>query len=467
MKKPAGTTDPTPIQKGSTFDLERIPAAAITATLFVFVLGIYWASPVVTVTDSLWTLYVSASILQEGDANLDEYVNLIDLEDDLRVRSSKGHIYSNYPVATALISAPVLWAADQYYSVRNSGDFFIYLKKHKPDDFTGRLEKFIGSLYAALSTVPIFLIGSYYLRRRQALLLTLLFAFSTSMWSTASRALWQHGPSVLFLSIALYLTLLAQEREPLIQYVGFFIAVAYVIRPNNSLSVLFTSLYVLVNHRSYFGRYLVNAAVVATPFVANNLLVYDAILPPYFLQLFGRFGSLRGFPEALAGTMISPGRGLFIFTPIFLFSIHGMFLLFKQGSLTVHSVQLYLLAIILGHWLIISSFADWDGSWSIGPRYFTDTTPYLTFFLIPVLQHRERIFSRRVWKSAFLSAAILSTLIHFRCATSIYPFLWNNYPVTYPDGATYRDWDWSDLQFLRGFCPEDPEKGQAPACWIK
>jgi len=456
------------VEKISSFNLEKIPTSGIVALLFVFILGVYWASPVVTVTDSLWNLYVAASIIQEKNTNLDEYKHHIDLEDDVRVISSKGHIYSNYPIATPIISAPFVWAADHYFSYRNSEDFFTYLRKHKPDVVTGRLEKNIASVIAALSAIPIYLIGySVSLNRKQAIILTLLFAFATSMWSTASRAMWQHGPSVLFLSIALLLTVLAQKDEKIISYAGFFIATAYVIRPNNSLSVILTSLYVLINHRKYFVHYLLTAGIVAIPFIVSNWITYEAILPPYFFQLFNKLAATpAGFFEAFAGTMISPARGLFIFTPLYLFAIYGIYIEFKNGSFTLYDLQTYLLAIIIGHWLVVSSFADWDGSWSIGPRYFVDITPYLFFFIIPVFRDYQRIFSNKTLKYAFVSLAVASTLIQFRCATSIYPFLWNSYPVTYPDGATYRDWDWSDLQFLRGLCSDDAEKGQAPGCWF-
>ncbi len=440
---------------------------SITAILFLFILGIYWLSPVVTVTDSLWSLYVSASILQEGNTDLDEYEHLIDVEDDIRIVPANGHLYYYYPIAVSFLATPFVWTANQFYSLRNSTDLYTYLAEHKPDDFTGRLEKFIASILSALGIIPIYLLASHYLSRKHAVVLALIFALSTSMWSTASRALWQHGPSVLFLSCALYLMVLAQKKEGAIQYAGFFIAISYVIRPNNSLAVIFTSLYVLINHKKYFIRYLIGAGLVAVPFIIFNWTLYGALLPPYSFQLFEKPTTAQRFLEALAGTMISPARGLFVFTPVFIFSIYGIILSAKNGAFTFRATESYILAIIIGHWLIISLFADWDGGWSIGPRYFTDIIPYMIFFMIPVFQRSGEIFSRNGWKITFMTLVVISTLIHFRCSTSIYPFLWNGYPITYPDGATYRDWDWTDLQFLRGFCASDLEKGQAPACWLE
>jgi hypothetical protein len=448
-------------------NLDAVSTPKILAFLTLLIFGVYVISPVVTVTDSLWSIYVSASLLREGNINLDEYEHLIDLEDDIRIVTSKGHLYTSYPAATPILAVPFVWAANGFFALRNTTDLYTYLSQHKPDALTGRIEKVAASAIAALSAIPIFLLALLSLDRKRAVLLTLLFAFSTSLWSTASRALWQHGPSVLFLSIALYLTVLAREKETAIQYVGFFVAIAYIIRPNNSLTVIFTSLYVFINHKKYFIRYLLCAGVVAIPFILSNWVLYGAILPRYSLQLFDKPTTPARFFEALAGTLISPARGLFIFTPLFLFSIYGMVLTARAGRLSRADLEPYLLAIILGHWLVISSFYDWDGSWSVGPRYLTDIIPYLVFFLIPVFRENKILPAGRLIQYGLVFTILVSTLIHYRCSTSIYPFLWNSFPVTHPDGATYRDWDWGDLQFLRGLCPEDPAKGQAPACWVK
>lgn len=51
-----------------------------------------------------------------------------------------------------------------------------------------------------------------FLNTRYSLLTVFIFAFCTSAWSTGSRALWQHGPSMLMLSAALYLILSAREK---------------------------------------------------------------------------------------------------------------------------------------------------------------------------------------------------------------------------------------------------------------
>lgn len=131
--------------------------------------------------------------------------------------------------------------------------------------------------------------------------------------------------------------------------------------------------------------------------------------------------------------------------------------------MALNNIEPYLTAILVTHWVAISSFDNWYGGWSLGPRFFTDMTPYLAWFLVPVFE-ASRLWSSRWWKIVFGTALILSTLIHFRYVTSIYPFMWNGKPTAIVQ-APERVWDLSDLQVLRGTCTDKLE-GKAPGCWF-
>ncbi len=443
--------------------LEKSPQYLILIAIFLCTYIIHAFSPVTPSTDSAWTLHLAASILREGNINLDEYRNLIDLKLDYRLRVFNGHFYSYYPIATPLLVAPVVWFINEIYPLFYQTDFYTYLARHAPDARTAKIEKLIASGIVALSAVLTYLIVRQYLGTIQSLFLTFIFAFSTSMWSTASRALWQHGPSVLFLSLALYLLIMAKEKATYIPLIGLLLGYAYLIRPTNSLEVAFFGLYILINLRKYFLLYLLGIAVVLIPYIIINLITYQNMFPPYSYQLFERLSTLNGFGEALAGTLISPARGLFIFSSVLLFSICGAFLKIKHGQISIFNIDLYVIGILLSHWVITSLFEDWGGAWSIGPRYFVDVLPFLIFLLIPVFQFN--LLARPVWKYVFIITVLVSTFIQFHSSTSIYPFMWNGKPQALVD-APERKWDWSDLQFLRGFCKNNPLEGKAPACWL-
>jgi hypothetical protein len=227
--------------------------------------------------------------------------------------------------------------------------------------------------------------------------------------------------------------------------------------------VAFFGLYILINHRKYVWHFGAGVLAILVPFIAYNWFLYGNIFPPYSYQLFDRLATARIFAEGLAGTLISPARGLFIFSPVFLFSIYVFILLIRQKRVSIHSLEPYLAGIILSHWIVVSSFEDWGGAWSIGPRYFVEITPFLVYFLIPLLQ--GGLLTGPVWKYTFMTAVLVSLLIQFQCSTSIYPWMWNGKPIALVD-APERKWDWGDLQFLRGLCKNDPLEGRAPACWF-
>jgi hypothetical protein len=417
-----------------------------------------------TSTDSAWTIHLAASILREGNINLDEYRSLMDLRLDYRLREIQGQVYSYYPIATPALVAPIVWIANGVYGLQHSTDFYTYLALHAPDDRTARLEKSAAAGFVALAAAVMYLVARQRLSIVASCAVALTFAFATSMWSTASRALWQHGPSALFLAIALCLLVTVADKPPGIFFSGLVLGCAYLIRPTNSLSLAMIGLYFLVNQRRYVWVFVAGALVILIPFGVQNWLTYGNPLPPYSYQLLERLGTPASVAEALAGTLVSPNRGLFVFTPLFVFSIGGAYLSLRQDGRALTTIHPYLVGIFMSHWITTALFEDWGGAWSIGPRYFVDITPYLVYFLIPIFEMQALV--RPALSYAFIGSLVFSTLVQFHCSVSTYPFQWNGKPQALVE-APGRKWDWGDLQFLRGLCPGDPLEGRAPACWLK
>jgi hypothetical protein len=195
--------------------------------------------------------------------------------------------------------------------------------------------------------------------------------------------------------------------------------------------------------------------------VLHGLQTYHSILPPYYLPQ--HLGLSSDFFSAAFGNLVSPNRGLFTTTPILIFSIFGIYLLIKKKRMNLKNIELYLAVILFSHWITISSFDNWPGGWSLGPRFFTDVTPYLAWFLVPVFEEKY-FWSLRWWRVAFGAAILLSGLTHFRYVTSDYPMFWNEKPESIVH-QPQRAWDFTDLQVLRGTC-EDQLEGPAPLCWF-
>ncbi|MFN8598619.1 MAG: hypothetical protein U0559_20840, partial [Anaerolineae bacterium] len=356
----------------------------------------------------------------------------------LSTEEINGHIYMLYPVGASILAAPVVWVIDKV-----SPGFAASLRT----GFGEPVQTAIASFVVALTVVFVFLIARLYVTRFPAALIALTLAFGTSAWSVVSRTLWQHGPSMLMLTIALYLTLLARKRPAASQFISLPMAFAYVVRPTNSIAVVVFSLYVLIVYRRYFVRYLAWALVIAVPFVLLNLSVYHTLLPNYYRWYSGF--SLATFFQALVGHLISPSRGLLIYSPILLLSIAGIFVKARQREFEKHDVVV--LAIMGLHWISISLWWNWWGGVSYGPRLFSDMLPYFAYWLIPVAAMLAKVTmaQRRLLITTSAVLVAFSIFVHARGVTSSDVMDWNASPAPI-DFYSFRVWDWRDPQWLRG-----------------
>ena len=405
--------------------------------LFAVVLIGYLASGNTATFDSALSLQTALSLVREGNTDLDEYGDIVRTT-WLSTEEIDGHIYMLYPVGASVLAAPVVWVIDKV-----SPEFAASLRT----GFGEPVQTAIASIVVALTVALVYLIARLYVTRFPAVMIALTLAFGTSAWSVVSRTLWQHGPSMLMLTLALYLVLLARQRPALSQFVSLPVAFAYVVRPTNSLAVVVFSVFVLIVYRRYFVRYLAWALVIAVPFVLLNLSVYHALLPNYYRWYSGF--SLATFFQALIGHLISPSRGLLIYSPILLLSFAGVIIKVRRREFEKQDVVV--LAIMGLHWVSISLWWNWWGGVSYGPRLFSDMLPYFVYWLIPVAGMLAKVTTRQRRLITMTSAglAAFSIFVHARGVTSSDVMDWNASPAPI-DFYSFRVWDWRDPQWLRG-----------------
>ena len=367
-------------------------------------LGVYFfsgLSPVHTSFDSRWSVFIAMSLWNHADTNLDEYPAALGTEEyalecvdgaghvRTHVPVCDGHWYNSYPIGGPVLESPLVIA--EVGILRAARPLLVHFRSANPEisgflhaDFDaahGLMEEEAASFLVAAAAVMMYFIGLRFLPSRRAVWLALLFALATSAYSVASRALWQHTPSMLLLTIIIYMLLRAEEQPALAAWVGLPVALAYTVRPTDSLFVLIFTAYVAARHRAYLIRYLLAAAPVALALIAYNESVYHTILSPYYQTPLDGFlpRNWSRLGVGLAGNLISPSRGLFIYTPVFLFAIWSM--LRRKWFAPIAP---WLAVLALAHWLAVSSYvANWWAGQSYGPRFFTDVTPVFVLFLIP------------------------------------------------------------------------------------
>jgi hypothetical protein len=448
---------------------DRRIAAGLAALVFVT----HLLSPNATSGDSHWVVPQIVSLLSEGNADLNEYPDLlrehsfrgldcvdreyrITFPDPAQGCPPASRYYARFPIGPAVVALPPMVAMDLILrvtgqptlrAVGNRGSPAVRAFLRRDYVHTSPLvEMALASFLIGLTAAFVYLTGREFLSRRMAVVLTLLFAYGTAAWSTGSRAMWQHGPEMLMLAAAVYLLVKARAHPSLASWSAVPLVFAYFIRPTGAIALVLLGLFILIHHRERFGKWALLAVVTAAPFVACNFASYRRPLEPYFTQQSFLEPALRNagdFLVALAGQCFSPSRGVLVFSPFLLFAVLGVWMAFRRHWQTPLAYPLA--AILLLHWIVISAFADWTAGVSYGPRYFSDVMPIFIFFLIPVLATFETGRAPRMAVAAFATLALIAIAIHFRGAVNWDVERWNEGEVT-----AARVWDWKDPQFLRG-----------------
>jgi hypothetical protein len=442
--------------------LNSLKQLFLPASVFFAIFLVYLLSPVIASGDSVWTVFGAESLLTQGNLDLDEYMGVMQQKNFYWVEQVNGHYYSRFPIGPQLLAVPFVYVTDKAFRVmfwlapglenKLIGTASVPLEHITVTSIYWRVELLIASAQIALAALFIFLTARRELTRNQALLVTFVFAFCTSAWSVGSRSAGQHGASMLALALALYLLMIGTRNEKAVRYMALPLAFSYVIRPTNAIPILFLSLYVLMAHRKQFFAYFLWSLPISISFIAYNLAVYYAPFSNYYSA--GRqLGSNPDVLEAAVGTIVSPARGLFIFSPILFCAVYGFFWKIRQRK--VGTLDGCMLAIFVSHWAVLSSFGDWWGGHSYGPRYWSDLTPLMVYYMVPFVQamYESAGFKRMTLLTAFIVLAAMSLFVHARGATSLATWAWNREPTNIND-TPQRLWDWHDLMFLRGLRTE-------------
>ena len=356
-----------------------------------------------------------------------------------------GHIISLYPVVLPVLVAPLYVPAVGYLHFRGWSDARL-------DHVAKVMEKVTASFLAALSASLLYLL----LRRRAkapiALLLTLAFAFGTTTWVISSQALWQHGIAELFVICALLL-LTAPCTTPSTLAVGLLLGLIAANRPPDVILAAVLGAYGLF----WAGRRRMTLllAVAALPMVA--VLFYNLNEAGSVAGGYGVIGHTQFFQHPLlpgvSGLLISPTRGLLVFSPFLLFLLLAWRYL-PRGR----EERLLTLAMTAGVVIQILLYAkvDWRSGLSWGPRYMTDLLPLLMWMLVPVVAAL-----RGVGRVCFLTAVGVSVVIEAIGAFAYTGSL--DLPIYAADrGVEGHDmraaWEWRNVPFVRSL-----RQGLAPA----
>ena len=418
------------------------------ALLLLFVVFmVYIASPVITTGDSHFVIPAALSIIRHGDANIDEYRAQFPAA-RWTVHAENGHVWNMYPIGVPLLALPFVWIWDKTAHLQGAD-----LESEVIRRYPAFAELSLASLFTAAAVALLFVYCRKTLSLPKAVLLAVLFAFGTSAYSTASRGLWQHGPSMLlFFAALLVYDRLPEYGSPGALILGGIVGFSYCIRPSNLLIILGFAALIAIDARRRLLPYFAGAAVGVAPLFVYDLLAFGTWSNDYYRMaqyyLWHAPLSLRVYGDIL----ISPSRGLFIFSPFILALLYRVISGRCRRRYPWSRLEILLGLSCIVWFLGVGRLPEWWGGGSYGPRLLCELLPCLTVLLIPVVQNLslERSCGARMATAAFILAGAFSVALHVRGATSWRATNgWNTRP---PDinQAPERARSWSDPQFLSG-----------------
>jgi hypothetical protein len=271
--------------------------------------------------------------------------------------------------------------------------FYLFLRRE------GYAYYFVNLASTALTAVLIMhtlvLLG---FRLRESVMSALVFGIGTLAWFYAAKTPHEHVLAVLFVTGGVYYAVKYQKglgRRNL--YLCMLsIGMGFTIRYDVILILLPVSLYFYLGRKDVSGDMfplwkaaLISAALLAPFFLADamyNYIRFGDILDsghgrhnPNIKKHWG----IEFLPTGLIGSMLSPGRSIFLFSPVlmlFPFYVRA----FKRRVdrpffiVSMSAIVMYLVFYGVHH--------SWDGDWCFGPRYFLVLGPFMVMAIAPMFE---------------------------------------------------------------------------------
>lgn len=423
----------------------------------------------ITSHDTYPTRLLPISVLTELDLDLDEFTFLTRPEFLASGRSSagdlpyfieerRGHWMSTYPVMPALLALPV-YAVPVLLGLHQGAPLAENLTR--VEVIATFLSKIAGSLAAALSVALVYLTLLRFVSPRGALGLALVYAFATSTWSVTSQGLWQMSMSQPLLAATLHALVRARESSPdrWFTAAGATLALSVACRPPMAIFAMVIAIYVLRSHPRRFARFAAAPALIGGALLWYNLYYFGALAGGYAGPM-GRSHSLApsAMWEGLRGLLVSPNRGILVFSPVLVPAFAGGALaLARRGG----ARDGLFLAVTVGVALSIAQYAAfsvWHGDFNFSYRFLTELLPAFVLLMAPTWSWCTATRARRV---AFTVAATYSVFVQI-VGAFFYPCGWFRGSEREPMSIA-RMFDWRDMELVQ--CvrsgPVDPDGPRA------
>jgi len=237
------------------------------------------------------------------------------------------------------------------------------------------------SVLVVLAVVLAFITARRWLPRSRAVLLAVGLGLGTGFWSTASQTLWQTESAAFGLALAVYAFVAPREEltAPRAIAIGLGLGLAGATRPQLApiVGCLLAGTWVRSRPRYAFAATAIVGAFVALLCAANlrwfgHPLGALPLLQEVNSQVHKTGASFGLNLEGFAGLLVSPSRGLLIFSPVVLVAAAGLRRAVGDGW---RSPLFWCALALASQYALYGTYSVWWGGHTYGPRYLIDVLP--------------------------------------------------------------------------------------------
>jgi len=354
------------------------------------------------------------------------------------VRDRHGNYRSAYPLPSALAAGGVAWTLSKLGVVDLEAPLAASL-----------IAKLTASALTALTIAFALLTASRRVSFAHAAFIAVALGAGTNLWAAVSQTLWQQETALCALMAAV---LLLADPSPTVRHVigvGMLLGIAGWARPQLApvVAVLALSMPVRFGRRAIIG--LIPLACLALLAIGINVSWFGhplgavPALESLHPVVHRTSGSVSTSPWlAAAGLLVSPSRGLLVFSPVLAFAVCGLPAARGEGW---GSDLAWCVVAAVSEFVAYSFYQVWWGGHTFGPRYMLDVLP----LLVPLAAAGLPSIVRHPAGASVAALALAWSIGVAALGAFVYPAdLWNTDPASV-DLYHERLWDWRDSQVVR------------------
>ena len=283
----------------------------------------------------------------------------------------------------------------------------------------------LAGVYASATVSAFFIIAVVGMRvdATNAFVLACACAFATT-YAAYSRMLFDGvlGGAAVAWSVAAAVLAVSAQRLPLAVCAGACAGIALITRQPLLLLALVAVPYIVLESGRQRRAMLTLFALGLLPFVAwqayyNFLRSGWPHVPAATLPQFQNLRSDGSLLAGLAGLIASPGKSVFVYSPLLVFAICGAPSAIRRSRALALSIIVFVLAYAALH----APLRNWSGEWGWGPRYVMPATMLVMLLAVPFLTRRDEVPAIR---RAFVVVTALGVAVQLVALTTNWHYVY-------------------------------------------